>query len=562
MLIALALAAPLTTRALQSADVPPSAVVEGSVINTQNSRTIPRATVSLTRLKGGGGKSVRADGNGHFIFEHVEAGSYKLIAQRQGYFSDSRLREYQPVFDVAEGQHLRNMPVRLMPSALVTGQILDEYNDPVQDVEIKLLTIKMRLGQMVLSPAGQTVSDDRGQFRIPGLHPGRYYVAVEYKSGKPAFDPVRATAMAQQLVEQTLAASRRNGGAEVAIPPQPDTTEPAFTYPPLFYPSTDDFQQAQAVVLRPGDEVETDFLIISAPVVSITGRVTNGMTGAPALTAQVAAYWTPYMEGEGLPARISPEDGRFEIRGVAPGHYTLRGSFTAEGVSYAGEQTVEVGIRGAQNVEIALLPDFVAAGHVTVTAAPRNPLGRIVIEFTGEGLMPRVRANANGPEFKFEAQLRPERRYRATVRNLPEDYYLKAVELSGHDLPPGNVVVSGTRADMDLVLSPAGGHIEGVLYDGKDQPTRGSILLVPDVTEPGPPDLFRRTSADSKGKFTLRGVTPGSYRLIALESLDLDTEINAPDFLRSIGNRSQGLIVEENGKYTVTLKLESADNHN
>jgi hypothetical protein len=560
MLIALALAASLTTRALQSADVPPSAVVEGSVINTQNSRTIPRATVSLSRLRGGGGKSVRADGNGHFIFEHVEAGSYKLIAERQGFFSDARLREYQPVFDVAEGQHLKNMPVRLMPSALVTGQILDEYNDPVQDVGVKLLTIKMRLGQMVLSPAGQTVSDDRGQFRIPGLHPGRYYVVVEYKSGKLAFDPVR-TAVTQQLTRQTAIANSRNGGADVAIPLQPETTEPAFTYPPLFYPSTDDFQQAQAVVLRPGDEVEADFLIVSAPVVSITGRVTNGMTGAPALTAQVSAYWTPYMEGEGLPARISPEDGRFEVRGVAPGHYTLRGSFTADGISYAGEQTVEVGIRGAQNVEIALLPDFVAAGHVTVTGAPRNPLGRVIIEFTGEGLMPRVRANANSPEFKFEAQLRPERRYRATVRNLPEDYYLKAVELSGHELPPGNVVVSGTRAEMDLVLSPAGGHIEGVLYDGKDQPTRGSILLVPDVTEPGPPDLFRRTSADSKGKFTLRGVAPGSYRLIALESLDLDMEINAPDFLRTIGNRSEGLIVEENGKYAVSLKLESADNH-
>src|SRR6476660_8785150 len=166
-LIALALSAPLAAQVPE----PPTAVVEGSVINIQNSRTVPRATVSLSRLRGGGGKSVRADGNGHFLFEHVEAGSYKLIAERPGFFSDARSRDYQPVFEVAEGQHLKNMPVRLMPSALVTGQILDEYNDPVQDVEIRLLTVKMRLGQMVLSPAGKTVADDRGQYRIPGLHP-------------------------------------------------------------------------------------------------------------------------------------------------------------------------------------------------------------------------------------------------------------------------------------------------------------------------------------------------------------------------------------------------------
>jgi hypothetical protein len=40
-----------------------------------------------------------------------------------------------------------------------------------------------------------------------------------------------------------------------------------------------------------------------------------------------------------------------------------------------------------------------------------------------------------------------------------------------------------------------------------------------------------------------------------MESVDLDTEINAPDFLRNISNRGDGLIVDEQGKYTVSLKL-------
>ena len=547
--IALALSAPLAAQVPE----PPTAVVEGSVINIQNSRTVPRASVSLSRLKGGGGRSVRADGNGHFLFEHVEAGSYKLIAERPGFFSDPRSRDYQPVFELAEGQHLKNMPVRLMPSALVTGQILDEYNDPVQDVEIRLLTVKMRLGQIVLTPAGKTVADDRGQYRIPGLHPGRYYVVVEHKQAKTGTDPVRA-AVAQQLAQQTAAANRRNGNTDIPPPTPPDTIEPAFTYPPLFYPATDDFQQAQAVVLKPGDEVEADFVLISAPLVSISGRVTNGMTGAPAGTAVVSAFWTPYMEAEGIPARIT-DDGRFEVRGVAPGHYTLRGSFTSEGISYAGEQTVEVGIRGAQNVAIALLPDFVAIGHVRVGDTEYSGLARSVIEFAGEGMLPRVRAKAVPNEYKFEAQLRQDRRYHAIIRNLPEDFYLKSVAISGHEVQPDSVVVNGTRGDMELIVSPAGGHVEGVLYDSKDQPTRGSILLVPDVPQPGPPDLFRRTSADGNGKFTLRGVAPGSYRLVAMESLSLDSEINSPEFLRSVGNRGDSLIVEESGKYTVSLRL-------
>ena len=264
------------------------------------------------------------------------------------------------------------------------------------------------------------------------------------------------------------------------------------------------------------------------------------------------------MEGDGVPGLVSSQDGSFEIRGVAPGIYTVRAGFTEDKQSYAGEQTVEVGDQGAQNVQIAAVPDFVAAGHVTLAGDLQKP-GRVLMEFAGEGLTPRIRASANFPEFRFEAQLRPERRYYAVVRNLRDDYYLKSVTIAGHELPPDNVVVSGIRGNMEIVLSPRGAQIEGVLLDAKDEPTRGSILLVPDVAQPGPPDLYRRTSADSKGKFTLRGVAPGSYRLVALESLYLDTEINEPDFLSTIGNRGESLIVEESGRYTVALTLESSN---
>jgi hypothetical protein len=114
---------------------------------------------------------------------------------------------------------------------------------------------------------------------------------------------------------------------------------------------------------------------------------------------------------------------------------------------------------------------------------------------------------------------------------------------------------------MEIAISAAGARVDGVLYDAKGEPTRGSVLLVPDVPQPGPADLYRRTSTDSKGKFTVRGVAPGSYRLVAVESVNLDTEINEPSFLRSITNRGQNLTVEENGKYAISLKLESAEEY-
>jgi hypothetical protein len=552
ILTAVALAAPLTAQTVS--EDPPVAIVEGTVINVQNSRAIPRATVTLLHLKGTGSKSGRCDGSGHFIFKNVEPGIYRLLAERRGFFSDERRREYQPLFEVAAGDHIKNMPVRLMPAAAVSGEILDEYNDPVQDMEIRLLVIQVKLGQMYLRLAGKATTDDRGGYRIAGLHPGKYYAVVEYKS--------KALATMASIVENVNALQKmtddRGHPVKVEMPKVPD---PAYTYAQLFFPGTSDFQQAQTIKLNPGDEMAANFLLISAPVVSIRGKVTNGMTGQPPKGAAVSAFWTTYMEVDGLPALVSPEDGTFEIRGVAPGTYTLRAAFVEEKQAYEGEQTVEVGNEGAQNVQIAALPDFAAAGHITIAGTPERSPRRVLIEFAGEGLMPRVRASASLPEFKFEAQLRPDRRYFATARNLPEDYYLKSVAISGHEMPPDDVLVSGTRGEIEVAISAAGARIDGVLYDSKGDATRGSVLLVPDLPRPMPADLYRHTSADANGKFTLRGVPPGGYRLLTRESVNVDSEIHEPDFMRSIGNRGQSLTVEENGKYTVSLRLESSDNH-
>jgi len=547
---ALALALPLAAQTIP--EDPQPAIIEGSVINIQNSRTIPRATVTLLHLKGTGSKSQRADGSGHFIFKNVEPGIYKVMAERQGFFSDEHKREYQPLFEVAAGAHIKNLPVRLMPSAVVSGEVLDEYSEPVQDAEIRLLAVRMRLAQMDLQVAGKAMTNDRGEYRIAGLHPGKYYVLVEDKS--------KALATLTSIVETVNALQNtmdnRGHPIKVEMPAVPD---PAYIYPSQFYPSTSDFRQAQSLKLNPGDEIAINFLLISAPVVSIRGRVTNGMTGGPPPGAQVSAFWTPYLAGDGVPGQVSKNNGAFEIRGLAPGIYTVRASFVQDKLTFEGEQTVEAGNQGAENVQITALPDFVAAGHVTITGDQKTPILRVMLEFAGEGTMPRVRTSANSPEFNFDAQLRPDRRYHAAIRNLPEDYYLKSLAISGHDVPPDNVVVSGMRGNIEIVLSPGGARIEGTLFDAGEEPTRGSILLVPDVPEPGPPDLFRRASADSKGQFTLRGVAPGSYRLLPLESVNLESEINDPDFQRTIGNRGQALTVEESGKYTVSLKLETAE---
>ncbi|HET9837842.1 MAG TPA: carboxypeptidase-like regulatory domain-containing protein, partial [Candidatus Angelobacter sp.] len=449
--------------------------------------------------------------------------------------------------------------VRLMPTAAISGEIVDEFNDYLQNVEVTLLASETRLGQMFLRPAAKSVTDDRGQYRIAGLRPGRYYVVAEYKS--------KTASSLENVLDQYVAVTisgfgpQQKNGEPVKTQIVPDTPDPPFTYAPLFYSGTGDFKQAEVLRLNPGDETSANFIFISVPVVSITGRVTNGITGGPASAASVSAFWSEYMQGDGIPARVAHENAAFEIRGLAPGSYTVRASFVEDKLTYAGEATIEVGPRGGQNVEIAVMPDFNAGGHVSLTETPRNQPGKFLVEFVGAGLLPRVRAVATVPEFKFQAQLRPEKRYYASVRNLPEDYYIKSVAISGHVVPADNVVVSGRSGDLELVLSPNGAEIEGRVFDSKDQPTRGSVLLIPDLPDFGPPELLRRASADSKGQFSFHGVPPGTYRVVAFESLELSEEIAQPEFPRRVAGRGVSLITDEQGRYRMMLRLESSSDN-
>jgi Carboxypeptidase regulatory-like domain len=97
----------------QTVDAPPgSAMIEGTVINAQNGRSVPRADVVLRSIKRPAeAKSVRADGAGHFLFKSVAPGTYRFSADRQSFFSDSGRRAFQPRLEVSAGDHRQGIIV-------------------------------------------------------------------------------------------------------------------------------------------------------------------------------------------------------------------------------------------------------------------------------------------------------------------------------------------------------------------------------------------------------------------------------------------------------------------
>jgi hypothetical protein len=69
-------------------------------------------------------------------------------------------------------------------------------------------------------------------------------------------------------------------------------------------------------------------------------------------------------------------------------------------------------------------------------------------------------------------------------------------------------------------------------------------------------DLYKEDSTDQRGHFTIHGLNPGHYTVLAFE--DLQDDYHEPDFLKSYEGRGQSVeIVEikEGEQKTVQLKI-------
>ncbi len=521
-------------------DDPTQARIEGTVASAANGQLLPRARIYLRRAaqKDGYVTWINADDQGHFLFKSVEAGPYEILAEKPGFYTDPH-KTPDPVLNVASGDHIQGVLIRLLPLAVITGRVGNEHDDPVQDAQLRLLAKEYLRGRESLTPVAFATTDDRGEYRIFGVRPGNYYLAVQYDVKTIRKDPFPGV--------------------------QYRNAPPETTYPPLFYPLTSDLRQAQRVSVAAGAELHINFSLLSASGVAIEGKVVNGITGEPVKNPSMTAYWGDRITGITRKVDVSAT-GEFKLDGIEPGPYTLIASTSQDGANYSDFQVVEVGGGGLKNVQLALMPDFDLRGQVQLENWQESAPQSVSVEF-----MP-VERNSGTSAFRasaalhagrpgvgeksvasFIAKLHPGDRYRVTIPTLPQDYYVKSVLVDGQEVSTSEVAIYAKNSQVVLVASPAGGHIEGSVRNSKGQPVAGQVLLAPDAYRVSA-DLIRSVHSDANGRFILRGVAPGSYKLYAWEDLDLNEILGQPELLRNFESDCQLVHVDENGIYNPELK--------
>ena len=510
--------------------------LHGSVVDSKSGLPVKGAEVTLRGgvfgFAGGGGMGNRSeptaavsDAEGHFAFDNLAPGRYRVIASRNGYVNRGpRPGGVSPV-TLSPGQQTSDFVVRLIPSAVIAGRVTTEGDEPAPNVNVEAMKYTYQNEKRQLTEIRTSTTDDRGQYRIWGLPPGKYYIRATLPRGESA----------------------RPGG---------------FVYVPIFYPGVTDPSRTQPVDLHPGDEANgIDLNFVPMHSVKVSGRVFNSSSQAEK-GAQVSLIGGSGGFSFAAGQASSDAKGAFEIRGVPPGSYTLiaeqYGNSEGDKVM-RGRTSVEVGESNISDVEVVTGPGSTVSGHVRVEGKSIPDLSKLRIaldpldDLASMGFAPDVSNTAVRPDGSFQFHDVPEGSYRISVIPVPNGYYLKpAGEGDAADL---SVKVARNRsAAVDLTLSAGAGRVSGTVTNDEQPSAGATVVLVPDPPRRAEPRFYRQAMSDASGRFTIANITPGDYKLFAWEEIDRGMYLD-PDFLQSYEDSGKSVSVEESSGVNVDLEL-------
>jgi hypothetical protein len=467
-----------------------------------------------------------ADAKGRFYFRNVPLGEIVVTAEKVGYFNGGygqRRASGMPLpFSLPFGQAIPNMRIELYRGGVITGSILDAAGEPAVGIRVVALRRQFLGGEWKYGAADGADTDDRGVYRIFGLMPGEYLITV------PSADI-------------TVPAGR-----SPPVPTPLDEDSPASTFPTMFYAGTEQRLLSQSIVLRSGDvRYAADFTL---PLIR-THRVVGRLTGESSAVANQRIRIVPLDAGWESPDAIaeteSTENGAFAFDRLPRGQYQLLAGnvdasirnatppiSTAEGVPVEPVQfCARVGLvvqdedLDMGGIEMQATPRL--TGDILferVMAGPDTPLPpsrvAIVIEPAESGLSRSATLYATGNRPFTISNLIPGD-YFIRVDSLPRGWFVKSITSGSTDGLNAPITIAGDEMHATITLTTRGTEVIGTVRDSRMQLAAGAaIIIVPAVPASGPawlPSRTRETRASSSGVFTVRGLPPGEYLVLAID---------------------------------------------
>lgn len=465
--------------------------LSGKVVDSVTLAPLRKATVMLFGSAGNRSQSLRtnSDAEGNFSFENLPEGIYNLRGEKTAYLNTiygarSTGAGGNPI-RLAKGEKRQDLQLKLLPQAVVSGRVVDEDGDPLDRVEVNLFQRTFQNGHIRLAGRAHSNTNDRGEFRLAGIPPGKYYLSLQ-----------------------------RSGGLD-SMPAQGESTATAFL--PAYFPGVDTASEAQAIQLRAGQEISSLSLSLRrTKVFRVRGRFMGCAADLPSKSCFASAF--PKSFGGSINFQRTPvnsKDHSFELNGLAPGTYTLSVINTNRQI---GKLDITIGNSNIDGIEVPALSMAALSGRVRVegdiTAVDLKNLAFGLVSLEEGFDQPRpIQVKEGG---RLEAADLAPTRYRLVPEIRNQRLYVKSIQAGGKEVTDSILDLSGgAGVEVELILSTKVGQIEGIVEKDSPELSFGAVLVVPANGA-----RWTQTPLDANGKFSAPNLGPGEYLVYALEEFD------------------------------------------
>jgi len=574
--------------------------LQGRVVKWGTADPVAKATVELRRVEAGTPAPYVATSaaDGTFVFAAVPPGQYRIASTRPGYVNAEYGQRWPngagTPLTIPPGRTLSNIPIPMLPTAAISGRVHDRLDQPIGNVEVQALKATYQDGRRVLTRIQTAVSDDRGEYRLFWLPPGRYYLSARHpdlggglmRFGGVAFSGGGGITPDGVSRFQEFRNSGDNAGTTTPIEVARERSKERERYVPVYFPGVTEEQSAAAIELAPGGEqIGMDFALEPVPIQHVRGRVVYESNGEPAMSARVQAVSptgaTPAASPENLlmgpgmnidmPHTVQCCDGSFDMA-LPPGSYTVVAAVN----NLNARVGVQVGYSDVDGVLLSLGRGFNVTGRVAFDGRAPTPAESNALRFSlamnppVPGIAPdsysvvlptgALTISAGRGDFRLNvapllivpgASAVPPR----LVGQLPvSNLYVKSVRLGDADVLNGGLHLEGPpTASLEVVIGTTPGSVEGVVLNENRQPVPNvAVSLLPDVARRNRMDLYKSTSTDANGRFKIERVPPGDYVAFSWDGIDTGDWQN-PDIVAPYEGRGSRLKVLDNMAATVEM---------
>lgn len=482
-----------------------SRVVAGIVTSAASGQPLEDADVTLRDTNGlelvG---ETGTDSEGRFSFSNLSDGKFILSASHRGYAMTGFEEHDGPLTAIVTGEHLvtTGLILSLPPLGAIFGAVTEDSGDPVPNARLSLYRQSHREGVNRIQRAAVATADTMGNFELPHLEAGNYYLCA---SGMPWYRPMDRL---RKITNGDSVTEQHRSPLDVA-------------YPLTCFPDVVDPAGAETISLHAGDHVEASITLHPVPAVHILFQIPKGdpQSGISMPQLRQNAFGiSDFVQARQLflPQRDNGEQDSMtvDISGIAPGQYSFELPGTDQKTDSWRFGNIDVSSGDLAIDASSLHPMARVSGKIIMADGGDLPSNCIISLVSEQG--EAVAGDQVASDGVFHLRRVPPGNYEVMAADSRGNLAVRQLRAKGAKANGQMLKVGVDPVELTVgVFSPVASVTGSVVLDNK--PTSGVfVLLVPDGLSAAP-QAWQPNQSDSDGSFEFQNVIPGRYTIVAIE---------------------------------------------